>query len=63
MGGKERVIVMEEGRGEKDTVRSKEHILVYVAYSTNSAGDYSQQRFCVCFKIAIGQDFEISQHT
>lgn len=44
MGGKERVVVMEEGKDwEKDTVRSKKHILVYVSHSTNSAGDYSQQ--------------------
>lgn len=62
MGGKERVVVMEEGKDwEKDTVRSKKHILAYVSHSTNSAGDYSQQQFCVYFKI--DQDFEISQHT
>lgn len=64
MGGKEGLVVMEEQKDwEKDTVRSKEHILVYVVHSTNSAGDYSQQQFCVYFKIAIGQDFEISQNT
>lgn len=62
MGGKEGVVVMEEGKDwEKDTVRSKEHFPVYVSHSTNSAADCSQQHFCVYFKIE--QDFEISQHT